>query len=54
MKFGGHETFFLRPGWLTKGLHVTSRTIVRPFFEQFWLLAVPVLERVDGRPALQG
>lgn len=20
MKFGGHETFFLRPGWLTKGL----------------------------------
>ena len=20
MKFGGHETFFIRPGWLTKGL----------------------------------
>ena len=22
MKFGGHETFFIRPGWLTKGLYV--------------------------------
>ena len=22
MKFGGHETFFLRPGWLTKGLYL--------------------------------
>ncbi len=24
MKFGGHETFFLRPGWLTKGLHLVK------------------------------
>lgn len=24
MKFGGHETFFLRPGWLTKGLHLVQ------------------------------
>lgn len=22
MKFGGHETFYLRPGWLTKGLYL--------------------------------
>lgn len=26
MKFGGHETFFLRPGWLTKGLHLVRAT----------------------------
>jgi hypothetical protein len=24
MKFGGHETFFLRPGWLTKGLTLVN------------------------------
>ena len=22
MKFGGHETFFLRPGWITKGINL--------------------------------
>ncbi|MDP2495531.1 DUF4007 family protein [Shimia thalassica] len=30
MKFGGHETFFLRPGWLSKGLflvHAESNVI---------------------------
>ncbi|MDG3043128.1 DUF4007 family protein [Roseicyclus marinus] len=26
MKFGGHETFFLRPGWLTKGLLYVNET----------------------------
>ena len=24
MKFGGHETFFLRPGWISKGLFLAS------------------------------
>lgn len=26
MRFGGHETFFLRPSWLTKGLRLVERT----------------------------
>ncbi|MFZ3585287.1 DUF4007 family protein [Loktanella sp. DJP18] len=27
MKFGGHETFFLRPGWLTKGLTLVQADV---------------------------
>jgi len=26
MKFGGHETFYVRPGWLTKGLYRLNET----------------------------
>ena len=26
MKFGGHETFFLRPGWLTKGINLVQQS----------------------------
>lgn len=25
MKFGGHETFYLRPGWITKGLFLVAK-----------------------------
>ncbi len=35
------------------GLNVRSRLIVWPLFEEPWLLAMPVLEGVDRRSALQ-
>jgi len=34
-------------------LLVTSRVIIRSLLEEFWFLAMPVLERVDGRSALE-
>ena len=37
----------------TVRLGVTSRVIIRPLPEQLWPLALPVLERVDGRSTLQ-
>ena len=38
---------------LPADLGVTSRVIVRSLLEELRFLAMPVLERADGRPALQ-
>jgi len=48
---GGEVMRYPACPWLS--LDVTSRVIIRPFFEEFRFLAIPVLERVDWGAALE-